>query len=117
MEGLKNLGVDIAANSEGYENTRQQIIKEYYGSILLDKILEDEKSMPVQGPTEGNPNDLGGGNDIDIDVGEGAPRDIISGPEEPEDTNEPEEGNEEIDINTEEPMNTEIDTTETRDLG
>lgn len=117
LEGLKNLGVDIAANSEGYENTRQQIIKEYYGSILLDKILEDEKSMPVQGPTEGNPNDLGGENDIDIDVGGGAPRDIISGPEEPEDTNEPEEGNEEIDINTEEPMNTEIETTETRDLG
>ena len=77
LEGLKGLGVDIAANSEGYEKTRQEIIKQYFGSVLLDKILEDEKTMPVQGPTEGNPNDL---NDKSPDIGGGASSDIISGP-------------------------------------
>ena len=116
LEGLKGLGVDIAGNSEGYEETRQQLIKEYYGSILLEKILEDEKSMPVQGPTEGNPNDLGG--DIDVNVGGRAPRDIISGPgaseEEPEENNDEEIETTEIET---EPTETEIDTTETRDIG
>ena len=91
LEGLKGLGVDIAANSEGYEKTRQEIIKQYFGSVLLDKILEDEKTMPVQGPTEGNPNDL---NDKPSDIGSGAPSDIISGPNidnEEEPTEEPTE--------------------------
>ena len=102
LEGLKGLGVDIAANSEGYEKTRQEIIKQYFGSVLLDKILEDEKTMPVQGPTEGNPNDL---NDKSPDIGGGAPSDIISGPsidnEEPteEPTEEqPEEQDTDVDI-------------------
>ena len=91
-----------AGNSEGYEKTRQEIIKQYFGSVLLDKILEDEKTMPVQGPTEGNPNDL---NDKSPDIGGGAPSDIISGPsidnEEPteEPTEEqPEEQDTDVDI-------------------
>ena len=42
--------------------------------------------MVVQGPTEGNPNDLndGGSPDLDItnNIGGGAPTDIVSGPDE-----------------------------------
>lgn len=91
LEGLKNLGVDIASNPEGYEKVRQQLIKEYFGSVILDKVLEDEKTMVVQAPTEGNPNDLGGSSDL----GSGEPNDIISGPSAPmgdtdTDTEEPE---------------------------
>jgi len=118
LETLSNLGVDIAANSEGYEKTRQQLIKEYFGSVLLDKILEDEKSMPVQGPTEGNPNDLK--NDRPS-FGGGGPSDIISGPGNDlgdEDTEE-ELGNEEEPENNETPEPSEIEdniTDETREL-
>lgn len=106
LDGLKGLGVDIAANSEGYENTREQLIREYFGSVLLDKILKDEKSMPVQGPTEGNPKDLN--NDLDSDFGGGAPSsgEIISGPE--ENIEEPEQPDE----NTEEPGQPEENTEE-----
>lgn len=98
LDSLNNLGVDIAGNSEGYEYTRQQLIKEYFGSVLLEKILKDEASMPVQGPTEGNPNDLGGGSNRKPSMphGGGGPGGMISGP----DLEEP-ENNEES--NTEEP--------------
>jgi len=116
LTSLKNLGVDLAANSEGYENTRQQLIKEYFGSVLLDKILKDEKTMPVQGPTEGNPNDLHNKSDF----GEGRPNDIISGPsnlggEEPEDEElENELDNDEETVEPEETENNVTD--ETREL-
>lgn len=102
LEGLKNLGVDLAGNSEGYEKTRQQLIKEYYGSVLLDKILEDEQTMVVQGPTEGNPKDLSDNNDF----GGGEPNDIVSGPSNLDISNEePTEDtrNEETENNEEEP--------------
>ena len=124
LDGLKGLGVDIAANSEGYEHTRQQLIKEFFGSIILDKILNDEKTMVVQGPTEGNPKDLGGDGDFggDSDFGGGAPNDIISGPGEDLEGDE-ELGDEEVDMeDTEEVSDLDIETnnietdTETRDL-
>lgn len=114
LETLKGLGVDIASNSEGYEKTRQQLIKEYFGSTLLDKILEDESSMPVQGPTEGNPHDLS--SDFDSSPSATPPSGIVSGPEL---DNEPKEPVEEP---TEEPTS-DLDTsditdnTETRELG
>ena len=115
LEGLKGLGVDIAGNSEGYEGTRQQLIKEYFGSIVLDKVLEDEKTMVVQEPTEGNPKDLGGDMDMPSISSSSS---IISGPglsgsDETETTEEPEETDVEtgIDIEpAEEPEGT-------RDLG
>ena len=116
LSSLKELGVDIAANSEGYESTRQQLIKEYFGSVLLDKILKDEKSMPVQGPTEGNPNDLGGG-DSKPDFGGGAPGGIVSGPDEPLGDEEPENDEIEDEFGSEEPSNTEDTVTdETREI-
>lgn len=116
IDGLKSLGIDIAADSEGYEKTRQELIKEFYGSVLLDKILEDEKSMPVKGPTEGKPENLGdddfGG---DSDFGGGAPGGIISGPESDfEDTEETSDEEIESDIDTEETSTEEPDT---RELG
>lgn len=76
LDALKTLGVDISANPEGYEKTRQQLIKEYFGSVLLEKVLNDEKAMVVEEPTEGNSKDLGGGGS-DFDSGSS---DIISGP-------------------------------------
>ena len=55
--------------------------------------------MPVQGPTEGNPNDL---NDKPSDIGGGAPSDIISGPsidtEEEPTEEQPEEQDTDVDI-------------------
>ena len=100
IEGLKSLGIDIAANSEGYEKTRQQLIKEYYGSILLEKVLEDEKTMVVQEPTEGNPKELS--NDMPSSIG--GPGNILSGPgatiEEPEEEPAEEEPTEETDVDT-----------------
>lgn len=118
IESLKNLGVDISGNPEGYENTRQQLIKEYFGSILLDKVLEDEKAIPVQGPTEGNPNDLGGDSDFDSD----GPSDILSGPSDlggPDEdfSDDIEEPNEESGEPEETDEITPPDDTETRDLG
>lgn len=117
LSSLKELGVDLAANSEGYENTRQQLIKEYFGSVLLDKILKDEKTMPVQGPTEGNPSDL----HSEPDFGGDRPNNIISGPsnldnEESEEDEELENefGNEEETIEPEETENNITD--ETREL-
>lgn len=103
LEGLKGLGVDISANSEGYEKTRQQLIKEYFGSTLLDKILIDEKSMVVQAPTEGNTNDLGDSSDL----GGGEPNDIISGPSNLDNSNE--EPTEEENNNEEQPEEQNID--------
>lgn len=122
LEGLKNLGVDMVANSEGYEKTRQQIIKEYFGSIILDKILEDEKSMPVQGPTEGNPNDLGDAPRGSSRFGGRAPSNIISGPgiddeepteDQPEDIDTTEEPNTDLGADVESPEPIE----DTRELG
>lgn len=125
LEGLKGLGVDIAANSENYEKTRQQIIKEYFGSVMLDKILQDEKTMVVQGPTEGNPNDLndGGSPDLDItnNIGGGAPTDILSGPDEDNtdlDINADTDTETDIDVDTGVETNTNTDTDlEPRDIG
>lgn len=119
LSSLKELGIDIASNSEGYEQTRQQLIKEYFGSILLDKILKDEAAMPVDGPTEGNSKQLAGNDDFGgEDFGGGSPSDIISGPnlEEPEENTEPEENEENTEIGNEE--NTEIGNEEntTREL-
>lgn len=113
LSSLKELGIDISANSEGYEKTRQQLIKEYFGSVLLDRILKDEAAMVVSEPTEGQkgaldsePNDDMGG-----DFGGGSPSDIISGPnleepieneEEPTGNTEPEENEENTEIGNEE---------------
>ena len=121
LSSLKELGIDIASNSEGYEQTRQQLIKEYFGSILLEKILKDENAMPVNGPTEGNSNSLN--NDFDSsgsDFGGGGPSDIISGPDLGEPDEEPEEELEEPEENNEpnetEPLGNEENNT-TRELG
>ena len=79
IENLGKLGVNIEENSEGYEQTRQELIKQFYGSTLLEKILEDEKAMPVQNPTEGDPGGLsndgpsGGGPSLDVNIGPGGP--------------------------------------------
>lgn len=109
LSSLKELGIDIAANSEGYEQTRQQLIKEYFGSVLLDKILKDEAAMPVTGPTEGNSKELANDDFGGEDIGLGGPSDIISGPnlEEPEESEE----NEEEPIENIEPEENEENTT------
>ena len=117
LESLSNLGVDIAGNSEGYENTRQALIKEFFGSVILESILKDEEAMPTQSPTEGNPKALSGGSNTS-NVDRGRPGGIISGP----DLEEPEENNEETNVenneetNTEE-LNTEENNEEPRELG
>lgn len=115
LESLNKLGVDIAGNSEGYENTRQMLIKEYFGSVILESILKDEEAMPTQSPTEGNPKELGGlSNASDLDRGK--PGGIISGPS--LETNEEEPNEEENNIETtEEPNIEEPNEEEPRELG
>ena len=71
LEGLKGLGVDIAANPEGYKSTREQLVNQYFGNILLDAIKKDEKLMGVTSPTElaqnqGGPPEEGGDTNINI---------------------------------------------------
>lgn len=75
LDTLKGLGVDIASKSEGYEKTRQQLIKEYFGSKLLDTIIKDEQAMPVTQPEEGDTNNL---SDDSLDIPPS--NDIVSGP-------------------------------------
>ena len=113
LESLSNLGVDIAGNSEGYENTRQMLIKEYFGSTILESILKDEEAMPTQAPTEGNPKELSRNSGPEMSVGK--PGGIISGPnlEEPNEE-QTEEPNEEPEV---EPTETEPTEEEPRELG
>lgn len=123
IDGLRGLGVDITSNSESYEKTRQQIIKEYYGSVLLDKILEDEKTMVVQGPQEGNPNDLEDNSDLDMGSNGGTPpTNIISNSGTTEKSSNAEEPNNieksaKPEEPTEEPNNIEEPINNTREIG
>ena len=63
IETLKNMGIDISAGN--YEETRNQIIKEYLGSRYLDLVNKDEETQPV-GPTnpEGGENPSSGMDDF-----------------------------------------------------
>lgn len=121
IDNLSKLGVDIENNSEGYEQTRQELIKQFYGSIILEKILADEKAMPVQNPTEGDSGNLSNdkpssGPSFNVDIGPSGPTDMgVSNNDEVElDNNEP-------DINNDEPVeDIEVDNPDTdigRELG
>lgn len=58
LTNLKDLGINIGEN-DGYAKTRKEILTQFFGSILTDTILNDEKAMPVLKPDEGG-NDNGG---------------------------------------------------------
>lgn len=87
LSGLKELGVDLATNSEGYKKTRDILLNQYFGSTLMQAIKEDETMMSVAAPQEladdkGNgsspdsgpvpDSDFGGGPDFgaDADLGD-----------------------------------------------
>lgn len=58
LETLKNMGIDLSTGT--YEETRNSLIKEWFGSDILDLIEKDEKNQPI------NPNppaDEGGSGD------------------------------------------------------
>lgn len=58
LETLKNMGIDLSSGM--YEETRNSLIKEWFGSDILDLIEKDEKNQPI------NPNppaDEGGSGD------------------------------------------------------
>lgn len=97
LEGLKGLGVDIAANPEAYKATREQLINQYFGNILLEAIKKDELLTNVTSPTElandkGGPDEMGGDTNINI-----------NGPDEmgPEAPIEPADDVENIEVNPE----------------
>lgn len=50
LEQLGNLGITL--NSDLYTNTREMLIKEYFGSRMLDSIKEDERIQPATAPSE-----------------------------------------------------------------
>ena len=52
ITGLQNLGIDLASNPEGYKNTRNILLNQYFGSTLTQAIKEDELAMNVSAPTE-----------------------------------------------------------------
>lgn len=96
VEGLKGLGVDIASNPEAYKTTREQLLSQYFGNIILEAVKKDELLTNVTSPTE-LANDKGGpdeGGDTNIN---------ISGPDEmgPEEPIEPADNVEDIDVNPE----------------
>ena len=87
LSGLKELGVDLATNPEGYKKTRDILLNQYFGSTLMQAIKEDETMMSVAAPQEladdkGNgsspdsgpvpDSDFGGGPDFgaDADLGD-----------------------------------------------
>lgn len=107
IDGFAKLGITF--ESDLYPETREQIIKEFFGSRILDLIKQDEKIQPAVKPNESDEKpDIGGTGPIG-----GGPNDIISGPntefnEEPEENEEelePEESGEEL-----EPETSEIET-------
>lgn len=107
IDGFAKLGITF--ESDLYPETRDQIIKEFFGSRILDLIKQDEKIQPATKPTETDEKpDIGGTGPIG-----GGPDNIISGPDidfNNEDSGESEESEEEI----EEP---DIDTNTDEDLG
>lgn len=109
MDNLNQLGITL--NNDLYPETRDMIIKEYFGSKLLDTLKNDEKIQPAIKPqdTDNKPSL----NSIDS-IG-GGPSDIISGPDNtPEDTLDldNEESNEDI-SNEPDETSDESDNTET----
>lgn len=122
LDTLKGLGVDIASKSEGYEKTRQQLIKEYFGSKLLDTIIKDEQAMPVTQPEEGDTNNL---SDDSLDIPPS--NDIVSGPNissnldtsdnSDENTDTGDENNTDIDTGIDLDTSDISDTDNTRDIG
>ena len=92
MTGLKELGIDLSTNPEGYKKTRDILLNQYFGSTLMQAIKEDETMMSVAAPQEladdkGNgsspdagpvpDSDFGGGPDFgaDADLGDEEPTD------------------------------------------
>ena len=45
LETLKNMGIDLSSGM--YEETRNSLIKEWFGSDILDLIEKDEKNQPI----------------------------------------------------------------------
>ena len=45
LETLKNMGIDLSTGT--YEETRNSLIKEWFGSDILDLIEKDEKNQPI----------------------------------------------------------------------
>lgn len=97
LEGLKALGIDIAANPEAYNKTRDILINQYFGSILAEAIKEDELVAPALKPDEMATNKSGsdspdvnieGPDEMNLNV-EGPAGPEGEEPEDLEDTEEP----------------------------
>lgn len=76
LSGLKELGVDLATNPEGYKKTRDILLNQYFGSTLMQAIKEDETMMSVAAPQEladdkGNGSSPDSGPVLDSDFGGG----------------------------------------------
>lgn len=95
MTGLKELGIDLSTNPEGYKKTRDILLNQYFGSTLMQAIKEDEIMMSVTAPQE-LANDKGNGSspdngpvpDSDFGGGPDFGADADLGDEEPVDANE-----------------------------
>ncbi len=105
LNTLKELGIDIATNPEGYKKTRETLINEYFGNTLAEAIKADERLTSVTAPTElandktgGNsgPSDMGPDTEINIDSGPSG-----MGPEAPEEGEIPEEDLDNVEVGPE----------------
>lgn len=107
LNGLKDLGIDIATNPERYKKTREILINEYFGNTIADAIKSDELLTAVSAPDElandknprGPSDDMGP--DMDIDIGGGPSGMGPEGPEEGEEGEAPEEDLGDIEVNPE----------------
>ena len=59
LETLKNMGIDLSTGM--YEETRNSLIKEWFGSDTLDLIEKDEKNQPINPNPPADEGGSGGG--------------------------------------------------------
>lgn len=101
LENLEKLGITL--NNDLYPETREKLIKEFFGSTMLDVIKADEKVQPATAPTEtdekpdisssssSSPSGLLSGPAVDVDINNEEPEENNETPEEPTENIEPTE--------------------------
>lgn len=98
VEALKTMGIDLSSGM--YEETRNSLIKEWFGSDILDLVEKDEKNQPIN---PNPPSDEGGSSDSSVGLGSSGsfggtpPSDLMDfdGDDNTEETGEDIEGSEE----------------------
>ena len=62
LETLRNMGIDLSTGT--YEETRNSLIKEWFGSDILELIEKDEKNQPINPNPPADEGGEGGGTEF-----------------------------------------------------